>query len=208
MRKIMMAAAAVSVITLGLPAIAQQTAPTATQAGHLAEQDRTFAEKAAMGSRFEVDSARLAAGRTDEDLINEFAERMILEHSAAAAALEAIAEEQGFTVPEELDAEHAQRIARISDAPAGQFEEAYIVDQIAAHEETIELFETQEQQGQNEALREYAATLLPVLRTHLDMAKSIQEVAPGAGEADLTRGQSGGGAGASGSAGGAASGGN
>jgi len=54
------------------------------------------------------------------------------------------------------------------------FDDAYIENQINAHEETIELFE-RASHSDNDAIRAFAREKLPILREHLQMANELEE---------------------------------
>jgi putative membrane protein len=54
-----------------------------------------------------------------------------------------------------------------------EFDRAYIDNQIQAHQATIAAFEAEASGGQNQALRQFARSSLPMLHAHLRQAEAI-----------------------------------
>src|SRR5205823_3809928 len=57
-----------------------------------------------------------------------------------------------------------------------QFDEAYMTNQVQAHEKAVALFHQEAQAGQNESLKGFAQFALPALRAHLAQAKQLSAV--------------------------------
>ena len=148
-------------------AIAVFTAPVLA-----AEKAQTFVEKAAVGGMFEVESSELALKMSKDPDVKKFADTMISDHGAANSELQALAKEQGLSVPRKLDQEHAQLLKSLQKAASG-FDAPYIKAQLEGHEKTVKMFEQYAESGDNEALQNFAMKTLPTLRMHLD---SIEEM--------------------------------
>lgn len=146
----------------------QQGQPT-----QLSQQDQEFARKAAVGNIFEVEAARVAMEKSDTEQVEDFARRMVEDHSTAQDQLITLARQENFTPPVELDQEHQQKLQKLRDASGEKFDQQYIEGQIKAHRQTIDNFNTEVEQGKNPQLQDFARETLPILRTHLDMATSI-----------------------------------
>lgn len=143
------------------------------QQTRLSQQDQEFARKAAVGNIFEVETARIAVEKSDSEQVQDFARRMIEDHSTAQDQLVTLARQEDFTPPVELDQEHQQKLQKLRNASGEEFNRQYIEGQITAHRQTIDLFNTEVEQGKNPQLQDFARETLPILRTHLDMATSI-----------------------------------
>jgi putative membrane protein len=148
-------------------AIAVFTAPALA-----ADKAQTFVDKAAVGGMFEVESSQLAIKMSKDADVKKFADMMVSDHGAANAELEALAKEQGLTVPDKLDKEHAAKLKSLQQAGAG-LDAPYVKAQLEGHEQTVKMFEQYADSGDNEALQNFAVKTLPTLRTHLDTIEQM-----------------------------------
>jgi len=155
---------------LGLLAVAQDR----TKGTGKELSDKEFVHKAAIGGMFEVESSKLAVGRVRTDKVKQFAERMIEDHTKANKELKQLAKDQGFALPERLDAKHQKLMEELREA-GDRFERQYVQTQVKAHDEAVELFSTQAKSGRNAELRRWAEKTLPTLREHREMIKRIAD---------------------------------
>jgi putative membrane protein len=68
--------------------------------------DQVFVIRATLGGAAEIELARLAEQTTRNDGVREFARHMFRDHSQADNSLSRLAERDGISVPEEIDAKH------------------------------------------------------------------------------------------------------
>jgi putative membrane protein len=140
------------------PAIAiAQTAPTDAQ---------TFAEVAASSNLFEIESSQLALEQATNDEVRAFAEQMIEDHTLAGENMKAAAEADGITPPAAKMEKEQSKLEELQSAEGEAFDQAYLTAQTAAHDEAVALFETFSTEGQESALRTFAAETLPTLQAH------------------------------------------
>jgi len=150
---------ATALLMLALPALA-------------ADDAQTFVNKAAIGGMFEVDSSKIAQDNAKDQQIKDFAKRMIADHGAANAKLQKIAGEQKLQVPTQSDAEHKSDLERLQSTTAS-LDQPYVEMQRKAHADAVGLFEAYAKQGDNPALKSFAAETLPTLKMHQDMIEKI-----------------------------------
>ena len=132
-----------------------------------------FVNQAVSGGLFEVQSSELALERSQNADVQAFAEMMITDHSTNNEELMTIAQEQGLTVPAEIMGQPAEHMQAVQAAEGEEFDPVYVEHQIAAHQSTIELFQTYAEAGDVEPLVSYAETTLPILQQHLDEAQEL-----------------------------------
>ena len=132
-----------------------------------------FVNQAASGGMFEVQSSELARERWQNPDVQVFAEMMITDHSTNNQELMTIAQEQGLTVPAEIMGQPAEHMQAVQAAEGEEFDSVYVEHQVAAHQSSIELFETYAEAGEVGPLVSYAETTLPVLQQHLDEAQEL-----------------------------------
>lgn len=149
-------------------------AGSTSKASMASRQDRKFVEDAAIGGMAEVQFGQLATQRAQHQAVRDFGTTMVSDHTAANQRLMTIAATLGITPPDKLDFMHRHTSRKLSKAEGREFDEDYIKSQVKDHEKMIELMEDQIKNGQNTDLKQLATDLLPKLREHLQMAKSIE----------------------------------
>ena len=135
--------------------------------------DSTFVMQAGMGNTAEIAAAQLALTKSADTAIQHFAQQMIDDHTAAQTSLKNIAAKYNLTVPDSVDAAHAQLQMQMALLNAGAFDTMYIHQQVTDHQATIQVFQNETNGGNNVDLKNFADTTLPKLQMHLDLANTI-----------------------------------
>lgn len=126
-----------------------------------------------MGNTAEVQAAQLALTKSTDAAILNFANTMIVDHTAAQNSLKSIASNYGLTPPDTVDAAHKEMALILSQLSGRAFDSTYIHGQVVDHQSTIQLFQTEGTSGNNTNFKNFADTTLPKLQMHLDSANSI-----------------------------------
>ena len=135
--------------------------------------DSSFVLNAGMGNTAEISAANLALSKSTDTAILNFANMMKADHTAAQTSLKNLAARYGLTAPDSVDAAHAAEAAKLTLLTGRAFDSAYIHGQVTDHQATIQLFNTEVSNGNNNDLQNFADTTLPKLQMHLDRANSI-----------------------------------
>lgn len=155
------------------PAFAAQTETKAKTKGSLTQQDQKFAMNAAEGSMMEIQAGQLAVKNASSQAVKDFGQRMVTDHTKASQQLTQIASQKAMTLPKELSADHRQHHNQLSKATGAQFDRLYMSHMVKAHEKDVKDFEKQAQKGDDAALRAFAEQSLPILRQHLELARTL-----------------------------------
>jgi putative membrane protein len=137
------------------------------------QMDRDWAVKAAQGGMAEVQLGQLAQRKASSDEVKEFGNRMVEDHGAANDRLKAVARENGFDLPSNLDQKHQATINRLENLSGTQFNRAYMQEMVKDHKHDVDHFQTGVNQLQHPDLKAFASSTLPRLREHLDQAQRI-----------------------------------
>jgi putative membrane protein len=142
----------------------------------LSMQDRTFLENAAQGSFAEIQGSQMALDKSTNADVRSFATAMVKDHTAANQKLTALAARKGYNPPTGPSVIQATELKALGLLSGNAFDKTYI-DRIgvAAHEATIQQFETAATGADDPDVRSFARGLLPSLRHHLQMAQAINE---------------------------------
>lgn len=146
----------------------------------LAPVDQTFVRKASQGNQAEVELGKMAAEKTTNPQVKQFAERMIRDHSKAEEQLQQVAQAQGVELPIEPDAQAKMTKKELADLSGDQFDKAYMSDMLKDHKQDIAEFRREEHSGSNPQVKEFAQKTLPILESHL---REAEKVAPQTGVA-------------------------
>lgn len=128
----------------------------------------------------EVDAARLAQQKAKNARVKQFASMMIRDHSQANTKGMDVAKKGNFTMSESAISttmqSDAQRMTdRLKGEAAGDFDRAYIDEQIKAHQTALDTIDTKLMpQAKNTDVRNLVQTIRPKIAAHLKEAQDIQ----------------------------------
>jgi putative membrane protein len=168
----------VAALLVAVPVNAQTQNQPAAKAGATSvdAETRQFVEKAAIGDMFEVQSSKLALDKSEAKEVDGFAQHIVDDHTKSSEKLKSIVGNmQGLQIPQQLDSKHRDMLGQLQNASGQQFHQLYRKQQIDAHQEAVQLFETYSKNGQNKELKEFASATLPTLKEHLQKAQGLPE---------------------------------
>jgi putative membrane protein len=147
---------------------------TAQAARELSPMSRQFGMMSASGNMFEIESSRLAMQRSQNPMVQQFAQMMINDHSQMMSQMAALAAPMGIDVNAiPMAPHHRQMLDRLSAAGSGpSFDMAYHQAQLAAHQESLQLHQNYASNGDHPELRALAAQAVPVIQQHLGHLQS------------------------------------
>ena len=144
-----------------------------------------FAQAATESGLAQLMLSYVALQKAREGAVEDFAWTMIEHHGSAIGDLaQTLGGSPGVLpagLPMQPSAEQAAEIERLRGLSGGAFDRAYVEHQVEAHREAVALHEAGAQVADPDVAR-YAATTLPVLRAHLEIAEMMRtRVQDGAG---------------------------
>jgi putative membrane protein len=136
----------------------------------------SFASQAAIIGKAEIELGQIALKNTQDENVRSYAERMVKDHSAADKKLKAIAAKENLQLPQSLDQEHQALKTKLQNLKGEDFDRAYVKAMASGHDKAVALFESASQQAQMPGeLKQFAASTLPTLEQHKEMAHSLHE---------------------------------
>jgi putative membrane protein len=134
-----------------------------------------FVRKAALNDLFEVEAGTIAAEKGQSESVKEFGRHMVEAHRKSTEELRGIVESEKLNVklPTTLDHRHQKMIDALNEATPDDFDQTYATQQIRALESTAGLFDDYAEAGTNEALKQFAANVLPNIKRHRREAAKI-----------------------------------
>lgn len=133
-----------------------------------------FVSNAVQGNMYELEAAKIAEQKSKNATVKDFAKKMVKDHTALGSEMKPLIAKAGQTPPTELDQRRKGFLDNLKAADAASFDKTYADQQVAAHEETLDLMKGYGADGSDAGLKAAAAKTAPKVQEHLDMAKKMQ----------------------------------
>jgi putative membrane protein len=175
MRTLMLSAAASLALAACASTGADMQADAAMAAGDMTPTQRgAYVEMAAASDLFEIQSGRLATERGRSAAVKSFGQMLVQHHQSTTAQLAAAATAAGTPPTPDLMPMQARMMAELRAASAANFDQVFIRQQVMAHEMALALHTNYAANGDTPALRTVAAAAAPIVRQHLDQARTLR----------------------------------
>jgi putative membrane protein len=133
-----------------------------------------FVAAAATSDMYEVAAGKIAEQRAQSPQVREFAEKMVKAHTETTAKLKGIiADNINAAPPAHVDDRRQGMLDDLRGAKAEDFDHRYVAQQIAAHKEADILMQGYAKDGDNQAIKDFAATTDAAVKMHLEMAQKL-----------------------------------
>jgi putative membrane protein len=152
--------------TLGGHEAAAQTAIPPTAAD--------FVLGAAQSDQYEIRAAQVALAQSHNPRIKAFAARMIEDHTRMTDALRQAATASGLAPPPAaMSSDQAALLAALQSLRGAPFDQAYIRQQLLAHNQALAVEQSYAAAGTDTTLRKAAQSSIPMIQQHLTTAEQI-----------------------------------
>jgi putative membrane protein len=142
--------------------------------GNLSAEE--FVQRAAASDSFEIQTGNLALQKSTMTEVREFAQEIINDHTASSQELMSLAQQKNIQMPTTLPEDKQNKVNRLSGLSGTEFDKAFSDEQEEAHEEAVELYEQAAEDLEDADLRAFAQRTLPVLRMHLEHARTLDDL--------------------------------
>jgi putative membrane protein len=137
--------------------------------------EKTFMQKAAQSDETEISLAKLALNRSNNPQIKQFAQTMITDHTKSTSLLKPIAAKDGVSLPENMGAANEAKYKALEKKSGEAFDKSYIDTMVSAHESLLQEVQAEAGKAQDPQLKQFIATVQPIVTHHLQMAKQLQQ---------------------------------
>jgi len=163
-----------SILLAQAPSPAAASGSSASAPARERNPDQKFVEEAATGGMAEVEAGKLAQTKASAASVKTFAQQMVADHTKANDQLKQIALGKGIMLPTGPDRSHSRDLEKAGKLQGAEFDREYMKMMVADHKKTVSLFEKEAKSGKDAELKSFAATMLPDLQKHLQMAQSTE----------------------------------
>jgi predicted outer membrane protein len=124
----------------------------------------------------EIRMAQMALSKTENGDVQNFAQRMIDDHTKANQTISQLAAQKGVQLPADLSPEQQAVGNDLSALTGREFDKAYMDVNVFAHQKAVIAFKKQAQAGLDGDVKDFAAKTLPTLSSHLDAARNLNDM--------------------------------
>jgi putative membrane protein len=142
--------------------------------------DAQIAMIAVVADSVDIDAGNMAAKKTKNKMVREFAKTMVRDHTAVNAQATALAKKLGV-IPEESDTSKSLKsggdktMAQLMALTGAAFDKAYIDNEVSYHEAVLGVLDkTLIPNTRNAELKSLLESARPIFVTHLEHAKKLQ----------------------------------
>jgi putative membrane protein len=136
-------------------------------------QEPTVYERLAQAGIAEIQAGKLAQGMGSTAEVRAFGAMMVEQHSDANEKLAALANSKGVTLPSAPSQEQINKLQLLHSRAGAGFDKAYLVEQVRAHQDALQLLKKQIISGDDAELTALAQEMLPSVESHLRMAYQL-----------------------------------
>ncbi len=131
---------------------------------------------AAQSDSFEITEGNLARNRAKNPKLTQFGARMVIDHKKTTGDTKAAAGMAGITIgaAPQLRPDQLQMVTALSSLSGAAFDQEYIRQQIASHQEALAVQSNYAQNGDVPQLRTSAMKTVPIVQSHLQMLQNMQ----------------------------------
>lgn len=136
-----------------------------------------FVTAAATSDMYEVEAGKIAAERSTNSAVKDFANHMVEAHTKTTDTLKSVLASNNVKVTPlaHLDTRRQNMIDNLRGAKAEDFDHRYVEQQEAAHEEARILMRGYAKDGDNPAIKRFASDTLKAVNEHLAMVEKIEK---------------------------------
>jgi putative membrane protein len=147
----------------------------ATTAFGQSQADKTFVQTAMEVNLAEIQVGQLAAQKGATDGVKRFGQRLVSDHTRLEDEMKPIAARIGVTPPAELAPDDQALLTKLQGESGATFDMTFVNAMVSGHKQGVQLYKTEETNGQDAAVKESATKGEPVIAAHLRMAERLAE---------------------------------
>ena len=153
---------------------AQKPAATAPAGGALSKADQKILMDMAQANLAEIEAAKLAQSKSQNDQVKTFAQQMIDDHTKAQADVQQLASAKGVTLPTEPDKKHKAMADKLGAMSGDAFDKAYMAQAgVSDHKKVHSMLASAEKKAKDPDVKALVARIAPTVDQHLKAAQQM-----------------------------------
>ncbi|HEX2558883.1 DUF4142 domain-containing protein [Phenylobacterium sp.] len=161
----------------GAPAAQAPTPEPAVTAATVPMSAADYVAAAAAGDLYEIEAARIAQNRSQNDEVKALAKMISDDHTKSSGDLQTAASQSGqtLTIPAAMPADRQAQVEALNAATPTDFDAVWLGQQVQAHEQALALHQRYAQNGDIAQLKAFASAMAPVIQRHLDQVRQLRD---------------------------------
>lgn len=140
-----------------------------------------FAQSAAQSDGYELAAAQAVLAQSRSPQVRKFAEQMLADHMRISQTLRDAASASGLAPPQpHVGGDQMRFLAGLQSLRGTEFDREYARQQVLAHTSALVTMRSYATKGSDSSLRRAAASAVPVIEHHLQMARQMKDALGGA----------------------------
>lgn len=135
--------------------------------------DAMFLLSTARASNAEIELSQLAAQRSQDPAVKQFARQVSEDHHRMNMELGQLASRQQLSIPTDPDELHEKTAAHLSQLSGQEFDKEYVTEMVADHAKMLMKFQNKAKLAQDSQIRQWAASQVPAFRDYYEAAQTI-----------------------------------
>jgi putative membrane protein len=132
------------------------------------------------GDRFEIQGGHLAQQKATTQIVRDLGARLVKDHTKSLQDAVDVARKLGIDVPNEPSPTQQWELRAVAQFQGSQFDKWYSDLEVQDHIQDIQEAQDEVDKGCNDQIRQLARDDLPVLKTHLELARAALAASGGA----------------------------
>jgi predicted outer membrane protein len=161
-------------------AAAGATAAGTAGSSKLSKGDEKILKDVAQANIDEIEAAKLAQTKSQNDQVKSFAQQMIDDHGKALTDTQQLAQQKGVTLPTEPDAKHKAMATKLQAMSGAAFDKAYMAQAgVSDHKAVHSALLRDEKKAKDPDVKALVAKITPVVEQHLKSAEQMKVTTSG-----------------------------
>ena len=140
--------------------------------GALSDSDKELLKEIALGGMWQLELSKVTASQASSEDVKMIANAEVVEQTAVSSKLKEIATAGGAALPEQPDDDTNDMVAKLKKESGLELDKKYLKESgIKGHEKLKDTMEKVQKKAESSALKALADAALPLIRTHLQVAK-------------------------------------
>lgn len=145
------------------------------QAATAHPSDAMFVKKAIRGNNAEIDAAKMALQKSQNQQVKDFAQKMVDDHTKMLDSLHTVAQQENIKYQDTPSPMGQKLAAKLQTLDGTAFDKAYVDGMVKDHKMDVHDFTAEVNHGQKQDVKDAASQSLPTIKQHLQMVEGLQK---------------------------------
>ncbi len=141
----------------------------------MSSADKQFLINAAKIDMTEAHEGQMAEDRAGKSDVKDLGKTLVTDHTQDYEQLTALAAKTGVTIPKGINTAKVPTIEQLNHLKGATFDRQFTRDEVADHQRALASFKHESEHGQNPDVKAYAASMIPTLQKHLQLAEQCEK---------------------------------